>query len=367
MGEKLKNKYILLIVLLSIVLIAMIGIATMVFFYGKNLDDFEENKVNNPEQNTETQNIINNEEENIIKVIIDNEQNNPEEGNQNEENTNTIDTNNTAQKNNNPSSEGGSNMKNQDNTSKYYIKINNQMNVVTIYQKDSKGQYTVPVKAMICSIGTATPTSGVYKTSDKYTWRLLQGNVYGQYAVRITGHILFHSVPYTYAEKYTLEWWEYDKLGTKASLGCIRLTVQDAKWIFDHCPKGTQVEFYYDSDPGPLGKPTAKKISSYSEELKNWDPTDPDRNNPWKNYKEPVVETEPEEVLPPQEDVPVVTPPEEMTPTPEQTPSESPEEKEETKEPEEPEKSEGQTEQDKNTEKTEQTETLGVEQAEIEI
>ncbi len=165
----------------------------------------------------------------------------------------------------------------------YYIKINVEANVVTIYKKDSSGNYTTPVKAMICSVGTATPTSGVYTISDKYTWRLLQGGVYGQYACRITGHILFHSVPYISKDKSTLEWWEYDKLGTAASLGCIRLTVADAKWIYDNCVSGTQVEFYESSDPGPLGKPTAQKISDDTE-VRNWDPTDPDENNPWTEY-----------------------------------------------------------------------------------
>lgn len=171
----------------------------------------------------------------------------------------------------------------QESSAPYYIKINNQANVVTIYKKDSNGEYTVPIKAMICSVGTATPSSGVYSISDKYTWRLLQGNVYGQYACRITGHILFHSVPYEKKDKSTLEWWEYDKLGTKASLGCIRLTVEDAKWIYDNCVSGTKVEFYSSSDPGPLGKPTARKISDDTE-VRNWDPTDPDSNNPWKDY-----------------------------------------------------------------------------------
>ena len=95
----------------------------------------------------------------------------------------------------------------------YYIKVNNQANVVTVYKKDSHGKYTVPIKAMICSIGSATPESGTYSMSDKYTWRLLEGNVYGQYACRITGSILFHSVPYEQKDKTTLEWWEYDKLG----------------------------------------------------------------------------------------------------------------------------------------------------------
>lgn len=91
-------------------------------------------------------------------------------------------------------------------------------------------------------------------------------------------------MPYEKQDKSTLEWWEYDKLGTKASLGCIRLTVKDAKWIYDNCVKGTKVEFYADPNPGPLGKPTAQKISE-DEEVRSWDPTDPDRNNPWKKYE----------------------------------------------------------------------------------
>lgn len=114
----------------------------------------------------------------------------------------------------------------------YYIKINYTQNVVTIYSKDAQGNYTIPVKAMVCSCGTATPTSGVYTTSDKYKWGVLFGGVCGQYCTRIVKSILFHSVPYlTYGDKGSLEYWEYDKLGTTASAGCIRLTVEDV-WHF---------------------------------------------------------------------------------------------------------------------------------------
>ena len=132
------------------------------------------------------------------------------------------------------------------------------------------------------------------------------GNVYGQYACRITGSILFHSVPYEKKDKSTLEWWEYDKLGTKASLGCIRLKVEDAKWIYDNCVPGTKVEFYTSSNPGPLGKPTAQKITE-DEEVRNWDPTDPDPNNPWKKYVK--------------KDKPTPTPEQTKTPTPSSTPT----------------------------------------------
>ena len=168
----------------------------------------------------------------------------------------------------------------------YYIKVNNQMNTVTIYAKDEQGNYTKPVKAMICSTGEDTPQNKTYIINGKrWDWKDLFGNVYGQYTTHIDGNILFHSVPYLQNKKKdTLEYWEYDKLGTTASLGCIRLKVEDAKWIYDYCMAGTIVEFYSDSNPGPLGKPTIEPISEY-EEYRNWDPTDPDENNPWRNIK----------------------------------------------------------------------------------
>ncbi len=115
----------------------------------------------------------------------------------------------------------------------------------------------------------------------------------------------------------SLEYWEYDKLGTYASAGCVRLTVEDAKWIFDNCRNGTLVEFFSSSDVGPLGKPSAKKISSYEDYLRNWDPTDPHSNNPWKNYKVPTSTPTPTPLLTP---TPTDTPVPTSTPTPTLTP-----------------------------------------------
>lgn len=163
----------------------------------------------------------------------------------------------------------------------YHFKVNIAANTVTVYDKDSNGKYTQAIKAFVCSTGKATPKSGTYKISDRYRWRSLFGGVYGQYAVRIYGNILFHSVPYEQMYANTLEYDEYDKLGTSASMGCVRLCVRDAKWIYDNAKTGSTVEFYSDSsNPGPLGKPNSQKISS-NKANRNWDPTDPDKHNPW--------------------------------------------------------------------------------------
>lgn len=162
----------------------------------------------------------------------------------------------------------------------YLIRVNRVMNTVTVYERDEKGEYSVPVRAMVCSTGRGTPL-GSFSTSDKYEWHPLYGGVYGQYATRITGHILFHSVPYTRMRKDTLKYEEFNKLGTSASMGCIRMAVADVKWIYDYCASGTRVTIYDDEEnAGPLGKPAVKPIDKDSR-ARGWDPTDPDPGNKW--------------------------------------------------------------------------------------
>lgn len=121
--------------------------------------------------------------------------------------------------------------------SKYFIRVNVQAQVINIYTYDKNGNYTVPVKAFVCSTGSGTPSSGTYTMaasggSKRRVWTLY-GGVYGQYVTPIVGDILFHSVPYLKKNGNdvvhdSLKYWEYDKLGTRASMGCIRLTTRDA-------------------------------------------------------------------------------------------------------------------------------------------
>ncbi len=161
----------------------------------------------------------------------------------------------------------------------YYIKVNKRLNIVYVYGIED-GEYKKLVKVFVCSAGANTPT-GVYSTQNKYVWRLMVGDSYAQYATRITGHYLFHSVPYQKQAKDTLKYWLYNRLGNNDSLGCIRLTVEDAKWIYDNCPLGTKVEIYSSNDLGGVSKPSAQKISD-SDPRRGWDPTDPDPANPWR-------------------------------------------------------------------------------------
>lgn len=167
----------------------------------------------------------------------------------------------------------------------YYIEVNITQNIVSIYDQNGVMQ-----KTFYCSTGGVTPT-GTYYTSDKYPWRMLFGNVYGQYATRIHSNILFHSVPYSHTDKSSLKYEEYNKLGQKASSGCIRLAVKDAKWIYDNCDNGTKVYLYKSSEPLEILPKPPFKIDVNDLEKRGWDPTDPDLANPWKKIVQWIDDT----------------------------------------------------------------------------
>lgn len=167
----------------------------------------------------------------------------------------------------------------------YYIEVNITQNIVSIYDQNGVIQ-----KTFYCSTGGVTPT-GTYYTSDKYPWRMLFGNVYGQYATRIHSNILFHSVPYSHTDKSSLKYEEYNKLGQKASSGCIRLAVKDAKWIYDNCDSGTKVYLYKSSEPLEILPKPPFKIDVNDLEKRGWDPTDPDLANPWKKIVQWIDDT----------------------------------------------------------------------------
>ncbi|MTI69371.1 MAG: hypothetical protein FH751_03815 [Firmicutes bacterium] len=72
-----------------------------------------------------------------------------------------------------------------------------------------------------------------------YTPRIKQG---GKYWVRFSGVYLFHSVPFTEEGKLIKK--EAQKLGQPASHGCIRLPVEDAKYIYENIKPGALVLIY---------------------------------------------------------------------------------------------------------------------------
>ena len=182
-------------VLLTVATYSIIGLI-------KNINKNEETQTVSTKEDNEEEYFEEEEDEEVEIVYLNNLAITEDNTVANEINTNT-----SNNKNNNDNS-------NTNNSSKYYIKVNCGANVVTIYTKDSEGNYTVPYKAMVCSTGTATPRylGGKYAIKGRWRWGALFGGVYGQYCVHIVDQILFHSVPYLDKSPNSLEYWEYDKL-----------------------------------------------------------------------------------------------------------------------------------------------------------
>ena len=129
----------------------------------------------------------------------------------------------------------------------YLLKIDTSKQRVYAYSYDkATGSYSNLVRTMVCSTGkdaTPTPQGTFTSTSPVARWGYFpKYDVWGQYLYRINGSILFHSVLYTDSNENSLIAGSLYKLGSKASHGCVRLSVEDAKWIYTNCPAGTTVK-----------------------------------------------------------------------------------------------------------------------------
>ena len=154
------------------------------------------------------------------------------------------------------------------------VDVRNQ--VTTVYGRDENGEYTIPVRRMICSTGTkANPSDvGDWVLNGRHAkWCVFPkwGNSYARYWTRINASIAFHSVIYTAVSLDAMKTSSYKKLGQRASHGCIRLTVEDAKWVYDNIGEGTVVSIREDLPDDPELKdavkvPNLKKGTSIPEE-----------------------------------------------------------------------------------------------------
>ena len=166
-------------------------------------------------------------------------------------------------------------------TDLYSITVNRRTNTVTVYTKDANGAYTVPIRAMVCSCGTGgddITITGDFAIYFQEPWHPLFGDVYGMFVSGFEGPYLFHSVPYTNTLHDALETEEFNKLGSPASQGCVRMMVSDVYWIMLNCDLNTPVHVIdADAKSDPLGKPAAVKIPADA----TWDPTDNTQGNPF--------------------------------------------------------------------------------------
>lgn len=130
----------------------------------------------------------------------------------------------------------------------YVLKVSIDKQRVYAYAPDENEEYTVLVRTMKCSTGkddTPTP-KGTFQngTGPGARWHYFKKfKCWAQYAYYIEGDIMFHSVLYKEKDGPVTQS-SVNNLGRKASHGCIRLSVEDAKWINQHCPSNTKIIVY---------------------------------------------------------------------------------------------------------------------------
>ena len=138
----------------------------------------------------------------------------------------------------------------------FHIVVDVANQVTSVYGRDENGEYTVPVRQMLCSTGMkATPSDvGDWVLNGRHaTWCIFPkwGNSYARYWTRINSSIAFHSPIYTAVSNTAMKIGSYNKLGQRASHGCVRLTVWDAKWIYDNIGVGTVVSIVEGMEADP--------------------------------------------------------------------------------------------------------------------
>ena len=101
------------------------------------------------------------------------------------------------------------------------------------------------VREIICSTGKPrTPTpNGIFKILNRGKWFVTKERTAGAkhwVSFKGFGRYMFHSVIYNPGGTAIIKR-EAAKLGQKASHGCIRLPLNDAKWFYENVPTGSRV------------------------------------------------------------------------------------------------------------------------------
>ena len=106
--------------------------------------------------------------------------------------------------------------------------------VLVFYNDESSKRWYVPEELL-----NHPHPLGEYVTSQKieYAW-IDRFDVGAYYWIRFFEDYLIHSVPFDENGEMIIE--EYEKLGNPASHGCIRLRVEEAKWLYETASAGRQ-------------------------------------------------------------------------------------------------------------------------------
>ncbi len=126
----------------------------------------------------------------------------------------------------------------------YRLRVNRADQKTYVYQLDGAGEYQL-IRTMVCSTGLQdawTPRGVFLKTGPQHEWHYFKKFAcWAQYTYYIDGDIMFHSVLFYSKSQSAINRYSVSALGRRASHGCVRLSVEDAKWLYETCPAGSIV------------------------------------------------------------------------------------------------------------------------------
>ena len=127
------------------------------------------------------------------------------------------------------------NSKNIRSATSYFIWIDIYHQKVNVFKGSNKKWHLVT--SMLCSTGKAsTPTiKGNFSVGIKGRYFISSGGARCKYYTQIRGNYLFHSVLYDRYGNYVID----NRLGVRVSHGCVRLSLKNAKFIYDYIPAKT--------------------------------------------------------------------------------------------------------------------------------
>ena len=129
----------------------------------------------------------------------------------------------------------------------YRVEVSIDDQRVYVYALNDSGEYEL-TQTFICStgLGNATPRGIFLDGGPANVWHHFSKlDIWARYSFEVEGNIMFHSVLYDKKDTSTLREGSLYALGQKASHGCIRLKVKDARWLFEHCRRGSLVIIIY--------------------------------------------------------------------------------------------------------------------------
>ena len=139
---------------------------------------------------------------------------------------------------------------------KYYIVLDLKNQIVFVYERGADGEYTKLVRCFLCTTGRTeldpedpedegSPTpKGVWKIGGRERFGKFANfsREYARYWTQIVGSIYFHSIMFGDRTVNSMKRSAFNNLGSNVSHGCVRLYVEDAKWLYYHACPGTTVQ-----------------------------------------------------------------------------------------------------------------------------